>query len=71
MDADFFRAWIAEIAVVVEAQRDHLTQLDSAIGDAELVIHFSQIILYYLLGRAHANRNFFVLHSLSDAGNNE
>src|SRR3984957_3622483 len=35
MDAEFFRAWIAEIAAVVEAQRDHLTQLDSAIGDAD------------------------------------
>src|SRR6202789_930594 len=35
MDAEFFRAWIAEIAAVVEAQRDHLTQLDPAIGDAD------------------------------------
>jgi dihydroxyacetone kinase-like protein len=35
VDADFFQAWIAEIAAVVEAQRDHLTQLDSAIGDAD------------------------------------
>jgi phosphoenolpyruvate---glycerone phosphotransferase subunit DhaL len=35
MDVEFFRAWIAEIATVVEAQRDHLTQLDSAIGDAD------------------------------------
>ena len=35
MDAEFFRAWIAEIATVVEAQRDHLTQLDAAIGDAD------------------------------------
>ena len=35
MDAEFFRAWITEIAAVVEAQRDHLTQLDSAIGDAD------------------------------------
>jgi len=35
MDAEFFRAWIAEIAAVVEAKRDHLTQLDSAIGDAD------------------------------------
>src|SRR5271168_5371386 len=35
MDAEFFRAWIAEIATVVQAQRDHLTQLDSAIGDAD------------------------------------
>jgi phosphoenolpyruvate---glycerone phosphotransferase subunit DhaL len=35
MDAEFFRAWIAQIADVVEAQRDHLTQLDAAIGDAD------------------------------------
>jgi dihydroxyacetone kinase-like protein len=35
MDAEFFRAWIAEAAAVVEAQRDHLTQLDAAIGDAD------------------------------------
>ncbi|HEY1627414.1 MAG TPA: dihydroxyacetone kinase subunit DhaL [Streptosporangiaceae bacterium] len=35
MDADFFRAWISEIATVVETQRDHLTQLDAAIGDAD------------------------------------
>jgi phosphoenolpyruvate---glycerone phosphotransferase subunit DhaL len=35
MDAEFFRAWIAEIAAVIEVQRDHLTQLDAAIGDAD------------------------------------
>jgi dihydroxyacetone kinase-like protein len=35
VDVDFFRAWIAEIATVVQAQRDHLTQLDAAIGDAD------------------------------------
>ena len=35
MDAEFFRAWIAEIATVVATQRDHLTQLDAAIGDAD------------------------------------
>jgi dihydroxyacetone kinase-like protein len=35
MDAEFFRAWIAEIAAVIEDQRDHLTQLDAAIGDAD------------------------------------
>jgi phosphoenolpyruvate---glycerone phosphotransferase subunit DhaL len=35
VDADFFRAWIAEIATVIQAQRDHLTQLDAAIGDAD------------------------------------
>jgi dihydroxyacetone kinase-like protein len=42
VDADFFRAWIAEIAVVVEAQRDHLTQLDSAIGDADHGINLAR-----------------------------
>jgi dihydroxyacetone kinase phosphoprotein-dependent L subunit len=35
VDAEFFRAWVAEIATVVETQRDHLTQLDAAIGDAD------------------------------------
>jgi dihydroxyacetone kinase-like protein len=42
MDAEFFRAWIAEIAAVVEAQRDYLTQLDSAIGDADHGINLSR-----------------------------
>jgi phosphoenolpyruvate---glycerone phosphotransferase subunit DhaL len=42
MDAEFFRAWLAEIAAVVEAQRDHLTQLDSAIGDADHGINLSR-----------------------------
>jgi len=35
VNAEFFRAWIAEIATVIFAERDHLTQLDSAIGDAD------------------------------------
>jgi dihydroxyacetone kinase-like protein len=35
MDADFFRAWITAVAAVVQEQRDHLTQLDAAIGDAD------------------------------------
>lgn len=35
MDADFFRAWITAIADIVDEQRDHLTQLDAAIGDAD------------------------------------
>src|SRR6202789_1418024 len=42
MDAEFFRAWIAEIAAVVEAQRDNLTQLDSAIGDADHGINLAR-----------------------------
>jgi dihydroxyacetone kinase-like protein len=35
MDADVFRAWITAVAAVVQEQRDHLTQLDAAIGDAD------------------------------------
>ena len=42
MDAGFFRAWVAEIAAVVETQRDHLTQLDAAIGDADHGINLAR-----------------------------
>jgi phosphoenolpyruvate---glycerone phosphotransferase subunit DhaL len=42
MDAAFFRAWIAEAAAVVESQRDHLTQLDAAIGDADHGINLAR-----------------------------
>jgi phosphoenolpyruvate---glycerone phosphotransferase subunit DhaL len=42
MDAEFFRAWVAEIATVIEAQRDHLTQLDAAIGDADHGINLAR-----------------------------
>jgi phosphoenolpyruvate---glycerone phosphotransferase subunit DhaL len=35
MDAEVFRAWITSAARVIEANRDHLTQLDAAIGDAD------------------------------------
>jgi phosphoenolpyruvate---glycerone phosphotransferase subunit DhaL len=42
MDAEFFRAWIAEIATVIAAQRDHLTQLDAAIGDADHGINLAR-----------------------------
>src|ERR1700751_6344517 len=35
MDTNVFRAWITSAAVVIEANRDHLTQLDAAIGDAD------------------------------------
>lgn len=42
MDAEFFRAWIAETAAVIEAHRDHLTQLDAAIGDADHGINLSR-----------------------------
>jgi dihydroxyacetone kinase-like protein len=35
MDATVIRAWLTECARVVEANRDHLTALDAAIGDAD------------------------------------
>jgi dihydroxyacetone kinase-like protein len=35
VDTSFFTAWIEEIATAVRDQRDHLTQLDAAIGDAD------------------------------------
>jgi dihydroxyacetone kinase-like protein len=35
MRAEVFRAWITAAAKVIEEQRDHLTQLDAAIGDAD------------------------------------
>ncbi|GAA4598735.1 dihydroxyacetone kinase subunit DhaL [Planotetraspora phitsanulokensis] len=35
MDTSFFLAWIKEAATAVQAERDHLTQLDAAIGDAD------------------------------------
>ena len=35
MDAEYFRAWIVSAAEVIRANRDHLTQLDAAIGDAD------------------------------------
>jgi dihydroxyacetone kinase-like protein len=35
MQAEVFRAWIVAAARVIGEQRDHLTQLDAAIGDAD------------------------------------
>ncbi|WP_432932751.1 dihydroxyacetone kinase subunit DhaL [Microbispora sp. CA-135349] len=35
MNSRFFASWIDEIAAAVRARRDHLTQLDAAIGDAD------------------------------------
>src|ERR1700730_8964468 len=35
VDAAFVRSWMAEIAASVDEQRDYLTQLDAAIGDAD------------------------------------
>jgi phosphoenolpyruvate---glycerone phosphotransferase subunit DhaL len=42
MDATFFRAWLAEAGTVIESQRDHLTQLDAAIGDADHGINLAR-----------------------------
>jgi phosphoenolpyruvate---glycerone phosphotransferase subunit DhaL len=42
MEADVFRAWIAAAARVIEEQREHLTQLDAAIGDADHGINLSR-----------------------------
>src|SRR6516225_1031843 len=42
MDAAIFRAWIMTAAEVIEANRDHLTQLDAAIGDADHGINLSR-----------------------------
>ena len=42
MHADVFRAWIVVAARTVEEQRDHLTQLDAAIGDADHGINLNR-----------------------------
>lgn len=42
MDAEVFRTWILTAAEVIEANRDHLTQLDAAIGDADHGINMSR-----------------------------
>ncbi|MFY9926658.1 MAG: dihydroxyacetone kinase subunit DhaL [Streptosporangiaceae bacterium] len=42
MDAEVFLAWIVSAAGVVEANRDHLTQLDAAIGDADHGINLAR-----------------------------
>jgi phosphoenolpyruvate---glycerone phosphotransferase subunit DhaL len=42
MDAAFFRAWLTAAAAVVGSQRDHLTQLDAAIGDADHGINMAR-----------------------------
>ena len=42
MDAQIFRAWIVSAAEVIEANRDHLTQLDAAIGDADHGINLAR-----------------------------
>ncbi|MET8341158.1 dihydroxyacetone kinase subunit DhaL [Streptomyces microflavus] len=35
LDADFFRRWMASTAAAVDREADQLTELDSAIGDAD------------------------------------
>ena len=42
MDAEVIRAWIVSAAGVIEANRDHLTQLDAAIGDADHGINLAR-----------------------------
>jgi dihydroxyacetone kinase-like protein len=42
MDTNVFRAWITSAAGAIEANRDHLTQLDAAIGDADHGINLSR-----------------------------
>jgi phosphoenolpyruvate---glycerone phosphotransferase subunit DhaL len=42
MDTNVFRAWITSAAGVIEANRDHLTQLDAAIGDADHGINLTR-----------------------------
>jgi dihydroxyacetone kinase-like protein len=42
MDINVFRAWITSAAEVIETNRDHLTQLDAAIGDADHGINLSR-----------------------------
>ncbi len=42
MDAEVFRAWITCAAEVIQANRDHLTQLDAAIGDADHGINLAR-----------------------------
>ncbi|MBV9853918.1 MAG: dihydroxyacetone kinase subunit L [Streptosporangiaceae bacterium] len=42
MDAEVFRAWIVSSARTIEASRDHLTQLDAAIGDADHGINLAR-----------------------------
>ena len=42
MDAEVFRTWIVSAAGVIEANRDHLTQLDAAIGVADHGIYLAR-----------------------------
>jgi phosphoenolpyruvate---glycerone phosphotransferase subunit DhaL len=42
LDAGFVRRWVIEIARSVEQERDHLTRLDGAIGDADHGVNLSR-----------------------------
>ncbi len=42
MDTAVFRAWIRAAGEVIEANRDHLTRLDAAIGDADHGINMTR-----------------------------
>jgi dihydroxyacetone kinase-like protein len=42
MDTNVFRAWIISAGEVIQANRDHLTQLDAAIGDADHGINLAR-----------------------------
>jgi dihydroxyacetone kinase-like protein len=42
LDGAFVRRWIDEIAQSIEQERDHLTRLDSAIGDADHGVNLSR-----------------------------
>jgi phosphoenolpyruvate---glycerone phosphotransferase subunit DhaL len=42
MDTNDFRVWITSAAEAIEANRDHLTQLDAAIGDADHGINLAR-----------------------------
>jgi phosphoenolpyruvate---glycerone phosphotransferase subunit DhaL len=53
MDAEVFRAWITSAAEVITANRDHLTQLDAAIGDADHGINLARGFTA-VLGALHA-----------------
>ena len=55
MQAEVFRAWIAATAAVIEEQRDHLTQLDAAIGDADHGINLSRGVTAVLSALETAN----------------
>jgi phosphoenolpyruvate---glycerone phosphotransferase subunit DhaL len=60
MDAEFFRTWIVSSAEVIEVNRDHLTQLDAAIGDADHGINLDRGFTAVL--RALKARNGSVAH---------